>query len=110
LRRGLENVVRNALRFSAAGQAVRIDMRPGALAGTALIEVRDQGPGAPPEKLQAMFDPFVRLHDQRPGDGFGLGLSIAQRAIQAHGGTIEVSNLDPTGLQVSITLPLQATG
>jgi K+-sensing histidine kinase KdpD len=56
-----------------------------------------------------MFDPFVRLHDHRPTDGLGLGLSIAQRTIQAHGGTIEATNLRPRGLQISIGLPLQGT-
>jgi two-component system OmpR family sensor kinase len=110
LRRGLENVVRNALRFSAPGQVVSIDMRPGALPHTAHIEIRDQGPGAPAQTMQTMFDPFVRLHDQPLTDGFGLGLSIARRAILAHGGTIEVENLEPSGLSISICLPLQGAG
>jgi two-component system, OmpR family, sensor kinase len=105
LRRGLENVVRNALRFSSAGQTVSIDVASDQAARSFTIEVTDQGPGVPAESLEAIFEPFVRAHGVESGQGFGLGLAIARRAVLAHDGAITAANRPGGGLSVSIRLP-----
>jgi two-component system OmpR family sensor kinase len=103
LRRGLENVVRNALRFSDRGKLVSVTVTVAVDVPRAYrIEVCDEGPGVPGEMLLAMFDPFVRVGARESGTGFGLGLAIARRAVLAHGGSIEACNRPEGGLRVSI--------
>jgi two-component system OmpR family sensor kinase len=98
----LENVVRNALRFSPPGSRVEITLED---AGDFYqVQVRDQGLGAPAEILETLFQPFV--HGERgAGPGFGLGLAIAQRAVIAHGGSITARNSVQQGLIVCARLP-----
>src|SRR6185369_3437382 len=74
LRGALENIVRNAVRYTADGSQVEVSLRREP--GHALIVVRDHGPGAPEVMLDRLFSPFC-------GEGSGLGLSIAQRAVAA---------------------------
>jgi two-component system OmpR family sensor kinase len=69
--------------------------------------VTDQGPGVKAEKLNTVFEPFVQA-EAANGQGYGLGLTIAQRAIKAHGGTIAARNGTEKGLVVSIWLPAAA--
>ncbi|HET7672279.1 MAG TPA: ATP-binding protein [Burkholderiales bacterium] len=102
LHRAVENVVRNALRF---GTAVDISLR--AQDGKALLAVTDNGPGVPPEAIGRIFEPFYRGRPE-DGAGFGLGLAIAQRAVEAHRGNIRASNAGTQGLRVEIELPLAA--
>jgi two-component system OmpR family sensor kinase len=110
VRRSVENVVRNALRFSPSGGIIEIDTRLTAdKNGFSLlaITIKDQGPGVPPQDLQRIFDPFVRGADARANTGFGLGLSIARRTIEAHGGSISARNRrTQNGLSVEIRLPI----
>ena len=105
LRRGVENVIRNAIRHSPGGSPVEVDFR--ALEGAATITVRDHGPGVPEAALAAIFEPFFRVGDDRSraAGGVGLGLSIARRAIELHRGRVAARNADP-GLRVSIDLPV----
>lgn len=105
LQRMLENVVRNAVRFSPAGELVTMRLRVDT-DGMLKLSVTDQGPGVPAEALQHIFDPFVHGDgvNSRSG-GHGLGLAIARRAAMAHGGSIEATNLQPGGLCVVISLP-----
>jgi two-component system OmpR family sensor kinase len=102
LRRAVENVIRNALRFSPPGGAVEVGARQEG--ERIVIDVADQGPGAPPELLETMFEPFVK--GQGEARGVGLGLSIARRALAAHGGSLEARNRPGGGLVMRITLPL----
>jgi two-component system sensor histidine kinase CpxA len=104
LRRAVENVVRNAIRYSAAGGAVEVKLEGGG--GAARITVRDYGPGVPEETLGLLFEPFYRVDSDRNrvSGGVGLGLSIARRAIQIHHGSIRAANANP-GLRVEIELP-----
>lgn len=99
--RAIENVVRNALRFSSNGQTVWISLNGNRENFDVLIE--DEGPGAPPDVVPTLFEAFVRATPD--GQGFGLGLAIAQRAVNAHGGTIVARNRTPNGLSVAIALP-----
>jgi two-component system sensor histidine kinase CpxA len=104
LRRAVENMLRNAIRYSPDDSLVELTLTVG---GTARICVRDRGPGVPPEAVPRLFDPFYRVgtdRDRRSG-GVGLGLAIARRAVEAHGGTIHAHNREP-GLEVTIELPV----
>jgi signal transduction histidine kinase len=104
LRRAIENVVRNAIRYSPSESEVRISV--GIVGDRARIDVRDLGPGVPKELLPKIFQPFFRVDSSRSGatGGAGLGLSIAQRAVSAHGGRIWAFNVDP-GFVLRIELP-----
>jgi len=100
----LENVVRNAAKHGADGGVVTVALSAGG--GLARIDVLDRGPGIPPADLAAVFQPFFRAGASRTGvDGHGLGLAIAQRVVQAHGGEIVARNREHGGLRVTITLP-----
>ncbi|NCT67159.1 MAG: HAMP domain-containing protein [Rhodanobacteraceae bacterium] len=108
LHSAFENVIRNALAYTADGStvSVRLGHDPGH-AERALITVRDHGPGVPEAELERIFEPFYRTDSARTrsSGGTGLGLAIARRAIERHGGSISARNLD-RGLEVAIRLPL----
>jgi two-component system OmpR family sensor kinase len=111
LRRALENVVRNALHHSTAGQTVRLEVTPDWAARQFVIIVSDQGPGMEPKALDNLFEPFVRGRGQMDGQGFGLGLAIAHKAVLAHGGSIKAQNRPGQGgLMVAIRLPFGPLG
>jgi two-component system sensor histidine kinase CpxA len=104
LRRAVENVVRNAIRYSPREAPVEVSVAR--KNGHALVDVRDRGPGVPAEALPRLFDPFYRVEDDRGRNsgGIGLGLSIARRAIELHKGSIRARNAEP-GLEVELELP-----
>lgn len=103
LRSAVENVVRNAVRHTAEGTAVEIAVE--CRAGHAVLTVRDHGPGVPEGMAPEIFLPFRRVDDD-DHDGAGLGLAIADRAVQVHGGTIRAENADGGGLRVEVILPV----
>jgi signal transduction histidine kinase len=105
LRRAVENVLRNGIRYSPRDSAVRLTLTEAGQ--NALLEVRDYGPGVPEDSLGRIFDPFFRVEEARVanGGGSGLGLSIARRAVQWHQGTVAAENASP-GLRIRITIPL----
>jgi len=102
LRRAIQNVIDNALRYG--GQA---DVRLRIEETDVVIEVEDAGPGIPEEKHEAVFRPFTRLDPSRNAEtgGAGLGLSIVRDSVVAHGGQVSLHNMK-TGLKVSIRLPV----
>jgi two-component system sensor histidine kinase CpxA len=104
LRRAIENVLRNAIRYAPERSAVEITLEQ--RDGKAITSVRDFGPGVPEESLPNLFKPFFRVEADRNRNsgGVGLGLSIAERAVAVHGGTIRAQNAHP-GLRVEIELP-----
>ncbi len=104
LRRAVENVLRNAIRFAPEKSTVDVTLR--SQADNAVIAVRDYGPGVPEDSLANLFKPFFRVEADRNRDsgGVGLGLSIAQRAVAIHQGQIHARNAHP-GLLVEIELP-----
>jgi two-component system sensor histidine kinase CpxA len=110
LRQALENLVRNAARYTAAGTAVEISLRRKESGGRswAHIEVRDQGPGVPEEELFDIFRPFYRVSDsrERQSGGTGVGLSISDRAVRLHGGRLRAFNAPGSGLIMEMELPL----
>jgi two-component system sensor histidine kinase CpxA len=107
LRRAVENVVRNAIRYAPEGTAIDIELHPGA--GVAEISVRDRGPGVPEQSLPRIFDAFYRVEEDRDraSGGVGLGLAIAKRAVELHKGKLYARNANP-GLMVVIELPVAA--
>jgi two-component system sensor histidine kinase CpxA len=99
----VDNVLRNALRFSPEQGSIDVSMRQDKHSVT--IAIVDQGPGVPEDKLVRLFDPFYRL--DQSNTGAGLGLNIALQAVQMHEGKISASNSTPHGLNVKITIPIQ---
>jgi two-component system sensor histidine kinase CpxA len=110
LHRALENVVRNAVRFSPDGSEVLLEARQ--QSGLLSISVSDAGPGVPPEHLERIFEPFYRVASARDRDsgGHGIGLAIAARVVRLHGGTIRASNRSPSGLRVEVSMPVTRAG
>lgn len=112
LRSAFENVIRNAVRYGAAGGTVSIEARRERIEaqGAAIeVTVRDHGAGVPAGDLEAMFEPFYRVDAarHRAVGGEGLGLAIAARAITVHGGRIGARNAEGGGLLVSLRLPVR---
>lgn len=106
LKRLFSNLVENGLKF---GEVVQIACsREGE---DVVVDIVDDGPGMPEQDLARAFDPFFRgeRSRNRSTGGIGLGLSIADSAVRAHGGTIELANLDP-GFRARVTMPLQGAG
>jgi two-component system sensor histidine kinase CpxA len=118
LHSAIENVVRNAVRYTQEGTSVQVRLEQGVgvendnLRGPeAVVRVTDSGPGVPEDALDKLFRPFYRIDDARGRQtgGVGLGLAITDRAVRLHGGTIRVSNRPQGGLMVEIRLPLSST-
>ncbi|HEY0170239.1 MAG TPA: ATP-binding protein [Pyrinomonadaceae bacterium] len=111
VRSAVENVVRNAVRYTPEGTAVKITLKCGEGGRPeALVSVRDEGAGVPEEALRDIFRPFYRIDDSRTREtgGTGLGLAITERAVRLHGGTVTASNAPGGGLLVELRLPLAA--
>jgi two-component system sensor histidine kinase CpxA len=112
LHSAIENVVRNAIRYTREGTTVDIDLERKLIAGgeEAVVRVTDCGSGVPPDALEKLFQPFYRLDDARGRQtgGVGLGLAITERAVRFHGGRVAATNRAEGGLMVEIHLPLMA--
>lgn len=103
--RAIENVVRNAVKHSTDGGGVEIMVE--AAGSDVLLRVIDDGPGVAQAELETIFQPFYRAGAGNI-DGHGLGLAIARRVVQAHGGRIGAANREAGGLCVTIALPCVA--
>jgi signal transduction histidine kinase len=105
LRSAVENVLRNAVRYTKEGTSVEISLTNGDR--QAKIAVRDCGGGVPNEELENLFRPFYRVGEarERKTGGIGLGLATAERAVHAHKGAIQAQNTKD-GLEVEIKLPV----
>ena len=106
--RAMENLLRNALRYTDPDRGVLMELVVGKRKSQVRLEVRDFGSGVPESELEKIFEPFYRVQESRDrgSGGHGLGLSIAANAVQMHGGSIQASNARDGGLIVSISLPL----
>jgi two-component system sensor histidine kinase CpxA len=104
LAKALENVIRNAVKYSPEGGLVRVVAVQNA--EQIDISVEDQGPGVPQEALERLFEPFYRVADarDRQSGGTGIGLAIAKYAVALHQGEIVAQNLDQ-GLRICVSLP-----
>ena len=105
LRTMLENLLRNALRFSPRGEPV--DLRVACTKDRASITVRDRGPGIPREHMEHIFGRFYQVpQDSAQTRGVGLGLAIAKSVAELHNGTIGVRNCPDRGCEFDVLLPL----
>ena len=103
LKRAVRNLLDNAVKYGKAGSAgIRTTAR------AIEIDIDDEGPGIPKPELSRVLEPFYRLEESRSREtgGVGLGLAITQSIVQAHGGTLKLSNRPTGGLRASIVLPL----
>jgi signal transduction histidine kinase len=103
----LVNVVGNAIKYG-GGRPIQIDVTT--LGEQAHIRIRDEGIGIAPEVMKRLFAPFERGASARHYGGLGLGLFIARRIVQMHGGRIEVDSEPDKGTTVTIVLPLESAG
>lgn len=107
LRKGLDNVLRNAVRASRTGDTISVSVTyPEAASNQLRITISDRGPGVASESLERIFEPFVRGENQLSGTGYGLGLAIARSAAQAHRGSVKAMNRPGGGLSIVFDLPL----
>ncbi len=103
LRRAVSNLIDNALRYAGAENPVELDL--GAAAGEVLIEVRDRGPGIPPQDVERIKRPFARLEEARSNTaGAGLGLAIVERIARSHNGRLELLPRPGGGLIARLVL------
>jgi two-component system sensor histidine kinase CpxA len=112
LHSAIENVVRNAARYTKEGTDVqiRLESAQGQNGQEAVIRVTDSGPGVPEDALEKLFRPFYRIDDARGRQtgGVGLGLAITERAVRLHCGTVKAANRPEGGLMIEIRLPRAA--
>lgn len=110
LRRAIENVVRNAVRYTEEGTEVNILLQQRRLNETefAVLTVHDHGPGVPEDALAKLFSPLYRVAESRDrqSGGMGIGLAIADRAVRLHKGKVEAENATDGGLIIRIYLPV----
>ena len=105
LRSAIENVLRNAVRYSPEGAPVEVAVERSAAGLT--IAIRDRGPGVPAAELERIFEPFYRVAESRDRDtgGEGIGLAITSQVMKAHGGTARAENRAGGGFEVRLNLP-----
>lgn len=107
LRTMLDNLIRNAIRFSPEEGTVRVEVQVNKR--LAIIRVIDEGPGIPRDRIGTIFERFSQAHEhERRGRGHGLGLSISLGIAELHGGAVTVENRDPTGCEFIVFLPKSA--
>lgn len=106
MRRALENIIRNAIKYTAEQTSVQVNLDR--RANLIDISISDEGPGVDEEHLEKIFEPFYRISDSRSrqSGGSGLGLAITRRAIEMHRGSISARNSKSGGLIVSVRLPV----
>lgn len=104
LRLAIEMLLDNARKYSGAGGAV--SLRSSNSGDRTEVEVRDDGPGIPPDELPKVLERFYRASNVKGKlPGSGLGLAIVKSIVQKHGGTITLLNLEPKGLSVVLSFP-----
>lgn len=111
LRSAIENVIRNAIRYTTEHTSVEVTLRCDSEPSIAVITVRDHGPGVPDNELSNLFRPFYRVATarERTSGGTGLGLAITDRAVRVHGGNITARNVADGGLILEIKLPTKSS-
>jgi two-component system sensor histidine kinase CpxA len=111
--RAIENVVRNAIRYTESGSAVQVKLYPSGERSTdsAIVEVSDRGPGIPESERESIFRPFYRVDQARSAQtgGFGVGLAIAERAVKLHKGQLQVFSRDGGGTTIQMIFPHHAS-
>src|SRR5205814_5677344 len=101
IRSAVSNLMRNAVKYTREGGRIDVRIRTGQ--GVVSVEVEDECGGLPDGRSEELFTPFVRRGADR--SGFGLGLAIAKDAVQAHQGSVQVSNLPGKGCVFMLSFP-----
>jgi signal transduction histidine kinase len=104
LRQIVGNVLSNAIKFSPPGGEVRIVGESGD--GQAVLIVSDRGRGIAPDERDKIFEPYYRARNSRGVPGAGIGLYVARKFVENHGGTIRIDGALNAGTSVTITLPV----
>lgn len=109
LKQVVYNLLSNAIKFTPAGRKVGLEAAPSG--GELRVTVWDEGIGIPPDKLGAIFEPFVQVGPPRgrSRQGTGLGLAIVKKFIEAGGGRVEAANRPEGGAAFTVCLPLRQT-
>jgi two-component system sensor histidine kinase CpxA len=109
VRSAIENVLRNAVRYSPPDAGVEVSVTRAGEEGV-VIAIRDGGPGVPDSDLTRIFEPFFRVAEARDRDsgGEGIGLAITAQVMKAHGGSAAATNLPDGGFEVRLSLPAAA--
>jgi two-component system OmpR family sensor kinase len=105
IHRALENILRNAVKHTPPGLSIQVEMDSSVDSRQVSLRISDQGPGVADEQLTSVFEPFFR-GSSNSQIGFGLGLAIARRAVEVHGGSIAARNKPEGGLQIEMVLPI----
>jgi len=108
LHSAIDNVLRNAIRYTQNDSIIDISLKSDPKqAGWVILTFSDQGPGVPEEMLEHLFEPFVRVESarDRQSGNYGLGLAITERSVNFHGGTVSAKNKPEGGLEIIIRLP-----
>ena len=105
IHRALENILRNAVKHTPPGLSIQVEMDSSSNGRQVHLRISDQGPGVADEQLASIFEPFFRGSGNSQM-GFGLGLAIARRAVEIHGGSITARNQPEGGLQIEVVLPV----
>jgi signal transduction histidine kinase len=103
LKRAFTNLIDNAAKYAKAPQ-IELSREAGSL----VVAIKDHGPGIPADALDNVFRPYYRIDKSRnrTTGGVGLGLTVAQAIVQAHGGEIILRNRPEGGLEARVTLPV----
>ncbi|MPY24145.1 sensor histidine kinase [Shewanella sp. YLB-07] len=104
--RALDNVLRNALKY--AGETCTVIISSRINDGNLVVDIEDDGPGIPEDKLENLFNPFTRMDEARHSSqgGYGLGLAIVKQSLKLLGGEVSAKNHLRGGLCISFNLPL----
>lgn len=108
LHRAVENIVRNAVKYGPPDGLITVELQLSERTGEVIVEVQDQGKGVAPEEMEQIFKPFVRGRGTTQIEGHGIGLAMTKYVVEAHGGYVSASNLDPQGFMMRLHLPLHS--
>lgn len=106
LQRAVDNIIRNAVKYSPANTTVRLATVVDQANKCVVLSVQDAGSGVKETELEAIFKPFYRTNTTETAHGYGLGLAIANQIIESHAGKLTAKNIVNAGLQVTIILPV----
>ncbi len=105
LRRVFTNLLDNALKFSANGGCIAIQMED--MQSSVSVAIRDEGMGITPEEIELIFDPFHRGKDSTCKEGYGMGLAAVKAIVEGHGGTVRAASRPGSGSTFTVVLPKQ---
>jgi signal transduction histidine kinase len=108
LHRAIENIVRNAVRHTPEGSTISVRGETNSEGNWLFLHVMDEGKGVSEEVLKLIFEPFYRSGSADRFQGYGIGMAITRRVVEAHGGEVTVKNREQGGLQVTMKFPLSA--